>query len=98
MASTIHPRGLTRLAAVTLAALALAAPAATAQPITDPPTRAATEPAPPPLDATPRVANPSDGGFDWASAGVGAGAATGFILIAVGAFGVAYRARIRLAP
>jgi hypothetical protein len=37
----------------------------------------------------------SDSGFDWAAAGVGAGAAGGLVLIAAGGFGVAYRARTR---
>ena len=98
MAFTIRLRGITRLGAATLAALALAAPAATARPIIDPPAHAPAELTPPVVDATPKVTNATDGGFDWASAGVGAGTATGLIVIAVGAFGVAYRARIRLAP
>jgi hypothetical protein len=39
----------------------------------------------------------SDSGFDWGSAGVGAGAAAGIVLIAAGGFGAAYRVRTRLA-
>jgi hypothetical protein len=98
MAFTINLRGVTRVAAATLAALALAAPAATARPIIDPPTHASTERVPATVDVTPKAANDTSDGFDWASAGVGAAAAGGLILIAAGAFGVAYRARMRLAP
>jgi hypothetical protein len=42
---------------------------------------------------TPHVQRTGDG-FDWGSAGIGATAASGLILVAVGA---AYRARIRIA-
>ena len=60
-----------------------------------------------PADVVPPTAHPapaavtaqssSDSGFDWGSAGVGAGAAAGIVLIAAGGFGAAYRVRTRLA-
>jgi hypothetical protein len=49
-----------------------------------------------PQHAAPRVQS-ADGGFDWGSAGVGAAATGGLVLIAIGGFGAAHRARIRLA-
>jgi hypothetical protein len=39
----------------------------------------------------------TDDGFDWGSAGIGAAAVGGLILIAVGGFGAAYRMRLRVA-
>jgi hypothetical protein len=58
-----------------------------------------------PADVVPATARPapivtvetSDSGFDWGAAGVGAGAAGGLVLIAVGGFVGAHRARTRLA-
>jgi hypothetical protein len=93
MSPTTHPR---RIAAATLLALALAlalaAPAATARPIMDGPSNAPAEPAPaPPVRAT-------DESFDWGSAGIGAAATGGLILVAAGGFAAAHRARTRLAP
>lgn len=88
MSPTTHPR---RIAAATLALLALAAPAATARPIMDGPINAPAEPAPaPPVRAT-------DESFDWGSAGIGAAAAGGLVLVAAGGFTAAHRARTRLA-
>jgi hypothetical protein len=46
--------------------------------------------------AAPRVQSIDDG-FDWGSAGIGAGAVGGLVLIAVGGFGAAYRTRMRVA-
>jgi hypothetical protein len=46
--------------------------------------------------AAPRVQS-TDDGFDWGSAGIGAAAVGGLILIAVGGFGAAYRTRMRVA-
>lgn len=46
--------------------------------------------------AAPRVQS-TDDGFDWGSAGIGAAAVGGLILIAVGGFGAAYRTRLRVA-
>jgi hypothetical protein len=59
-------------AAVATAALALAAPAASARPAIDPPARAHVAPA------------PSDGGIEWGSTALGAGGAT-LVLLLTGA-------------
>jgi hypothetical protein len=88
---------ITRLATAGLIAGALAAPAASARPVTDPPIPngrgpVVIEPAP--------VAPTLDDGFDWASAAIGAGAAGGLILL-IGAGSTSYRHRhehIRVAP
>ena len=45
--------------------------------------------------AAPRAQSTNDS-FDWGSAGVGAAAMGGLILLGVGGFGAAYRARVRL--
>ena len=71
-----HPR---RIAATTLAVLALAAPAATARPIVP------AEPGP----AAPVQA--SDERFDWRSAGIGAAATAGLILVATGGVAATHR-------
>ena len=39
----------------------------------------------------------TDTGFDWSSAGIGAGAAAGLILVAAGGFGATQRTRFRVA-
>jgi hypothetical protein len=44
----------------------------------------------------PRAAS-TDTGFDWGSAGIGAGAAAGLILVAAGGVGATHRARFRVA-
>jgi hypothetical protein len=97
MSSITHQRGLLRTAAATLAAFALAAPAAVAMPIDGPPTRPpTTEPdrsAPPPV-----TTRASDESFDWGAAGIGAAATGGLVLVAAGGFAAAHRARTRLAP
>jgi hypothetical protein len=108
VSSLIHLRKISRIAAAALAALALAAPAASARPIIDPPTTSPTEPTTSPTeldlsayDATPNpppvTMRATDDGFDWGSAGVGAAAAGGLVLIAVAGFTGAHRARIRVA-
>jgi hypothetical protein len=51
-------------------------------------------PPPAPRTTAPTVQH-SDSGFDWGSAGVGAGAAGGLVLIAAGGFAGAYRFRTR---
>ena len=43
------------------------------------------------------ISAPSDDGFDWGSAGVGAAATGGLLLIAAGGFAGAYRVRTRVA-
>jgi hypothetical protein len=89
MSPTTHPR---RIAAATLALLALAAPAATARPIMDGPIKVPAEPAP-----APHV--PAAGeSFDWGSGGIGAAATAGLVLVAVGGFAAAHRARTPPAP
>jgi hypothetical protein len=44
-----------------------------------------------------RIAPVSDDGFDWGSAGIGAGAAGALTLVALGAFGLAGNRRVRVA-
>jgi hypothetical protein len=101
VSSLIHLRKISRIAAAALAALALAAPAASARPIIDPPTTSPTELDLSAYDATPNpppvTMRATDDGFDWGSAGVGAAAAGGLVLIAVAGFTGAHRARIRVA-
>jgi len=80
---------ITRLVTAGLIAGALAAPAASARPVTDPPIDNGSgpvfiEPAP--------VAPSVDDGFDWASAAIGAGAAGGLMLL-IGVGGSTYRHR-----
>jgi hypothetical protein len=80
---TSHPR---KIAAATLVLLALAAPAASAQPIIDRPIDAPAQPAStPPMRA-------ADESFDWSSAA--AGAAAGIVLVAAGGFAAARRTRL----
>jgi hypothetical protein len=84
MSPITHAR---RIAAVTLALLALAAPAATARPIVDSRINVPAEPAPAAVES-----------FDWGSAGIGAAATAGLVLVAAGGFAAAHRARTPLAP
>jgi hypothetical protein len=78
-----------KTAAATLLALALAAPPAAARPILDPPIQRD-------ISAPPRViVRAGDDGFDWGSAGIGAAATGGLVLIAAG--GVVAVRRTRLA-
>jgi hypothetical protein len=90
MTPTTHPR---KTAAATLLALALAlaAPPAMARPILDPPNQSD-------LSAPPPIVEATDESFDWASAGIGAAATGGLVLVAAGGFAAAHRARTRLAP
>jgi hypothetical protein len=69
-----------------------------------PDARDAAAPTPPPRGAVfrwgaphsaARVAQSSDDGFDWGSGGIVAVAIAGFILLALGGYAVAYRARVR---
>jgi hypothetical protein len=94
--------------AVAAAALALAAPSAAARPIDNRPARLSEQeiqtlasrgigaPVPATHTRTPRVES-ADTGFDWGSAGLGAAATGGLLLVAIGGFGAAQRARMRLA-
>jgi hypothetical protein len=82
---------ITRLVTAALLAGALAAPAASARPVSDPPIDNGSgpvviKPAPAP------VVQSIDEGFDWASAAIGAGAAGSLILL-IGVGGTTYRHR-----
>jgi hypothetical protein len=80
---------ITRLAAAGLIAGALAAPAASARPVADPPISNGRGPVViEPVPVVPSV----DNGFDWASAAIGAGTAGGLILL-IGVAGTTYRHR-----
>ena len=81
---------ITRLATAALLAGALAAPAASARPVTDPPIENGSGPVVIEPDSAPLVV--VDEGFDWASAAIGAGAAGGLILL-IGVGGTSYRHR-----
>jgi hypothetical protein len=86
------PMKVQRTACLAIAALGIAAPAAGASPIAD----QGTEPSPPPTHTQVVVRSVHDG-FDWGSAGVGAAAGAGLMIVGVGAIGAGYRNRIRLA-
>ena len=78
-----------RLLTAGLIAGALAAPAASARPVSDPPISNGSGP----VVIKPAPVVPSvDDGFDWTSAAIGAGAAGGLILL-IGAGGTTYRHR-----
>ena len=80
---------ITRLTTAALLTGALAAPAASALPVTDPPIDNGRGP----VVIKPAPVVPSvDDGFDWTSAAIGAGAAGGLILL-IGAGGTTYRHR-----
>ncbi len=82
---------LTRFAAAGLVVGALAVPAASARPVTDPPIPNGGEPVVIEPESAPVVQSVDDG-FDWASAAIGAGTAGGFILL-IGVGGTSYRHR-----
>jgi hypothetical protein len=84
------PMKVHRSACLAVAVLGIAAPAAGASPIAD----QGTEQPPP---STQVVVRSVHDGFDWGSAGVGAAAGAGLMLVGAGAFGASYRSRIRLA-
>jgi hypothetical protein len=85
--TTHHSHPFARLLVAGLAAGALAAPAAVAQPIDN-------GPSPGPGDGKPPVVQTIDEGFDWGSAAIGAGGA-GAVIVLVSLGGVAYVARHR---
>jgi hypothetical protein len=81
-----------RIAATSFCVLALAAPVASARPALDPAVADHTaQSAPVVVTATP------DNGFDWGSAGIGAAAGAGLVLVGAGSFAASYRGRVRLA-
>jgi hypothetical protein len=85
-----------RIAATSLVIAALAAPAANAHVALEPPAGqqgAASAPQRPTLVVS---ASP-DGGFDWGSAGIGAAAGAGLVLVGAGSFALSHRSRLRLA-
>ena len=93
MNSVTDRRRVTRIAAATLAVLAIA-PAAMARPIMDQPTR------PIEIDRSvpaPVIVRAVDEGFDWGSAGIGAAATGGLVLVAAGGFVAARHTRVRAA-
>ena len=86
----------TRIAVTSLIIAALAAPAANARVALDPPAAhqgAASAPQPPALV----VSAAPDNGFDWGSAGIGAAAGAGLVLVGAGSFALSHRSRMRLA-
>ena len=85
---------LAQVAATSLMVAAVAAPtAASARPAIDPPV--VHHPAP--QRATVLVSSTDHGGFDWASAGIGAAAGAGLVLVGAGSYALTYRGRVRLA-
>jgi hypothetical protein len=104
-------RRITKSLTIGLAAAALGASSALAVPPLDPivpmtaqeqqvvASRGQGAPVPEPVVSTePQVTVTDDGGLDWGSAIIGAGAVGGLsILVAVGAFGLADHRRVRIA-
>ena len=93
MKSQLHTQLLARFAATTLAITMLAAPAALARPID----RIDGYVAPAPTAGPPATVESTDQGFDWASAGIGAGVAVGIVLLTAGGVLVRPRTRVRAA-
>ena len=96
-----RPRRLTRALAGALAVTALAAPTAVARPVDAAPSWTARVPASSHSDAAvpaPTVIRTIDNGFDWGSAGIGAGAAAAIILLSLGGVRAGSRLRVRPAP
>jgi hypothetical protein len=85
----------TRIAATSLVIAALAAPAANARVALDP--SAAGQAASAPERSTVVVSASPDDGFDWGSAGIGAAAGAGLVLVGAGSFALTHRGRLRLA-
>ena len=93
MSSQSHTRRLARSAAVALAVTVIAAPTAAARPMGETRPIGLEE-----IGSTtpPTVITTTDGGFDWASAGFGAGAAGAIVLLSIA--GVAVSARVHARP
>jgi hypothetical protein len=91
MPSHRHSR-LARVTAAGLMAAALTPAAAVARPAIDPPVAQHTPQRPAVV-----VASTDHGGFDWGSAGIGAAAGAGLVLVGAGSFALTYRGRVRLA-
>jgi hypothetical protein len=94
---TTHHLHLPRSLAVATATIALAAPSAMARLSSEEAqvlaSRGIGAPTPVTHVSAPRAASP-DTGFDWGSAGIGAGAAAGLLLVAAGGVGATYRVRV----
>jgi hypothetical protein len=93
-----HRSRRTRIAAISLAIAALAAPAANANArvALDPPAGAQGAASAHQRSAV-VVSSTPDNGFDWGSAGIGAAAGAGLVLVGAGSFALSYRGRVRLA-
>jgi hypothetical protein len=87
-----HRSRRTRIAATSLVVAALSAPAAQARPAFDAPVVHHE-----PQRSAVVVTSTSDSGFDWGSAGIGAAAGAGLVLVGAGSFALTYRGRVRLA-
>jgi hypothetical protein len=85
-----------RIVATSLVLAALAAPAADARVALDPPAAHQGAASAPQRSALVVSASP-DSGFDWGSAGVGAAAGAGLVLVGAGSFALTHRGRLRLA-
>jgi hypothetical protein len=81
-----------RIAATCLVITALTAPAAQARPALDPPVGHQE-----PQRAAMVVTSSSSTGFDWGSAGIGAAAGAGLVLVGAGSFALTHRGRVRMA-
>jgi hypothetical protein len=86
----------TRIAATSLVIAALAAPAANARVALDPPAVHQGAASAPQRSALVVSASP-DSGFDWGSAGIGAAAGAGLVLVGAGSFALTHRSRLRVA-
>ena len=84
------------IAATTVAIAALAAPAAQARVALDPPAGYQGAASAPQRSAV-VVRSTPDNGFDWGSAGIGAAAGAGLVLVGAASFALTYRGRVRLA-
>jgi hypothetical protein len=94
-----QPRRFTRTVAGALAITALAAPTAVARPADTAPAWTASPPASNQSDTAapgPTVIHTIDDGFDWGSAGIGAGAAAAIVLLSLG--GVRARSHAGIRP
>jgi hypothetical protein len=85
-----------RIAATSLVIAALAAPAANARVALEPPA-GQQGPASAPQGPALVVSASPDSGFDWGSAGIGAAAGAGLVLVGAGSFALTHRSRLRLA-
>src|SRR6188472_1383409 len=83
---------LSRRARIAATSLAIAAPAAQARVALDPPVGHQGAASAPQRSAV-VVRSAPDNGFDWGSAGIGAAAGAGLVLVGAGSFALTYRGR-----